>query len=336
MKMRQILGRKVVRKPQELFKYLNLKEYYEKRNKILIFRGCGGLGDILMHRMIFEDFKKIMPDCELHFACPEQYHTAVADHPFVDKVISSEKVDYSDYLISYNTTNACGRYELMMAPLADKHRSDIWAEHCGVELTAHNMHIKLTEEEIKRGKEIVERKRNGKGPIIALAPISAMPVKDLLSHQIKCIIDHVKQRDAYIFTLHYHPIRGVDPSIVPYFAGINLREWMGILYAADYVISVDTSAGHFAGGIGKPLLSIFTFADGKVYTKYYPNTILVQKHRDNGDWDCGPCYNWSLCPKTQAQIKPCLTEISNQMIKDGIDKLFARFPYDKMELPILQ
>ena len=330
------LTRKVIRSPQDLFRYLDLKEYYQKRNRILIFRGCGGLGDILMHRMIFEDFKKIMPDCELHFACPSQYHDAVKDHPFLDKVVSSENIDYSEYLISYNTTNACGRYECMKAPHADKNRSDIWAEHCGVELTSHDMHIHLTDEEIQHGKDIVESKRNGKGPIIAFAPVSAMPTKDLLLHQINCIVDYVKQKcDAYIFTLHYHPVRGLDSSYIPPLCGLGIREWMAVLNAADYVISVDTSAGHFAGGIKKPLLSIFTFADGKVYTKYYPTTTLIQKHREDGDWECGPCYNWRVCPKTQNAIKPCLTEITNKMLKEGIDKMFARFPLSKMELPIL-
>jgi len=44
-----------------------------------------------------------------------------------------------------------------------------------------------------------------------------------------------------------------------------------------------------AGGLGKPLCGIFTFADGKIYGKHY-DFVLVQKHRDNGNWNCGSCF----------------------------------------------
>jgi ADP-heptose:LPS heptosyltransferase len=89
---------------------------------------------------------------------------------------------------------------------------------------------------------------------------------------------------------------------------------------ADYVISVDTSAFHLAGGLKKPLMGIFTFADGKVYGKYF-NFVLVQKHRDNGNWDCGPCYNFSICPKSPLKVKPCLTELKYDDFMIGIQKL---------------
>lgn len=37
---------------------ISLKTFNNRKNKILIYRQYGGLGDILMMRMIFEDFKK--------------------------------------------------------------------------------------------------------------------------------------------------------------------------------------------------------------------------------------------------------------------------------------
>jgi ADP-heptose:LPS heptosyltransferase len=43
--------------------------------------------------MMFEDFKLLMPEAEIHFACPDYYHDAVKDHPFVDKIVKMSEVD---------------------------------------------------------------------------------------------------------------------------------------------------------------------------------------------------------------------------------------------------
>ena len=55
---------------------------------------------------------------------------------------------------------------------------------------------------------------------------------------------------------------------------------------------------------------------------------------DNGDWSCGPCYNWMTCthPKgcgNALEPKPCLTELTVEEIKEGIDKMFERWPGKK-------
>lgn len=303
----------------------SVKEFLLKRKEVLIFRGMGGLGDLLMHRMMFEDFKLINPDIRLVCACPPQYKDALIDHPFLDEVRNCKETFLDDYLIWFNTTHACGRYEISKAPFADKHRSDIWAEHCGVKLTKHNMHINLTDEEKKRGIEYIEKIRINNGPSVVLCPKSAMASKNLLPNQIKDLTKAVLDMNYFIFGLHHSPIKELNDLKIPCIYDVKIRDWMSIIWAADYVISVDTSAFHFAGGIGKPLTGIFTWADGKVYGKYF-DFFLVQKHRDNGDWGCGPCYNYGICPLTKNQIKPCLTNITSEMIINSVIKMFIKWP----------
>lgn len=300
---------------------VSLKDFHEIKNKLLILRETGGLGDILMHRMMFEDFKKICPDIELTFACPQKYHDAVKDHPFIDHVIDSKDVDTSNYNIFYNTTGACNKHEYAAAPFSSKNRSDIWANHCGVMLTSHNMHLKIDEKTLAVGKKILNNYFNG--PTAIIAPVSAMVVKNLTENQILSVVTNLKNRGCNVLAIHDKPIPNLP---VPLLHGLNLKEWMGVIAASDYVVSVDTSTFHLAGGLGKPLVGIFTFADGKVYGKWYPQFILVQKHRDDGNWDCGPCYAWSRCPKTRDKPKPCLIEIKEDMIAVGINKMFDKFP----------
>lgn len=303
---------------------LTLIEYYKKRNDILIIRYNGGLGDILVHRMIFKNFKTTMPDARIIFACPKMYHDAVRDHPYIDEVQDSRTVNTENYVQIYNTSNACCRYELAKAPYSGDNRSDIWAGRCGVTLTDHNMYFNLDEETIAEGRKTVEQKRNSEGPSVLFAPISAMYNKNLTPYHMATVVHELRNRGMYVFASHTSPIKALHDLNVPHVI-VPIKKWMGVVNAADYIISVDTAALHMGGGLGKPLLGIFTFTDGKVYMRYYTKTILVQKHRDNGDWNCGPCYNWTMCSKTKLSPKPCLTEIMPEMLIDGIDRLFARF-----------
>lgn len=311
-------------KPQK--REFSIKEFHERRDKILIVREIGGIGDILMHRMMFEDFKKLMPEAEIHFACPKSYHAILKDHPYIDKLIDVRIVDQKDYVISYNTSNACCRYEVAKSPQSGLHRSDIWAGHCGVKLTNHDMHLTVPEEYRQIGKQVVEAIAKGK-PVVCLCPKSAMVVKDLTKEQLDAVVEAIQKRDLALLVLHDVPIPYLHEKKIPVIYGQSTLHWLGIMSQVDYVYSVDTGSFHLAGGLGKPLTGVFTFADGKVYGRYY-DFILVQKHRDNGDWDCGPCYNWACCVHGKMLPKPCLTEITTEMLVDGLDQMLERWPWD--------
>lgn len=322
--------RPTILRPENVVRTMGLQEFYEKRNKILIIRGCGGLGDILMHRMMFWDFKRLMPDAEIHFACPAYYHDAISDHPCIDKLIDVEKLDRFEYNISYNTTTACGRTEMKNAPFSSDHRSDIWANHCGVILTNHDMHFRLSESEISEGKRLIESIRNRSGPSVLIAPISAMQNKNLLESQLNGLIDGLLEKGCFPFGMHDKKIISMENKDVPCLSKLTLRNWLSVISQADYVVSVDTSVFHAAGGLKKPLVGIFTFADGKSYGRYF-DFFLVQRHRDDDPtWTCGPCYNWGACPKTKLNPKPCLTEISTKMILDKVDLMMKKWPINKM------
>jgi ADP-heptose:LPS heptosyltransferase len=283
------------------------------------------LGDILVHRMMFEDIKK--SGLEIHFACPKQYHAAVQDHPYLDKVLDSETVSPYEYLASYNTTTACGRYESRIAPLSGLHRSDIWSKHCGFDLTNHEMHINLSQEEVMFGKNLLCGLNTRMKPTVAVCPVSAQGSKNLVGVQVSGVIDGLRDMGFMPFGLHTKPVPEIDAKKSPMVHGLDIRQWMGVMNAADYVVAVDTSAFHLAGGLKKPLVGIFSFADGDVYSKYYPSVELIQKHRNRDpEWTCGPCYAWVTCPKSKLLRKPCITEITAQQIMDGFSRLLEKYP----------
>src|SRR3954471_13791831 len=110
---------KTLRRVRNLLKPVSVHEFYSRRNKILVVRAAGGMGDILMHRMIFEDMKKLDNDLKIHFAIPLNYFDAASRHPYIDKVLNCRDLDENEYTISYHTTTQCVRYEQSKAPYVD-------------------------------------------------------------------------------------------------------------------------------------------------------------------------------------------------------------------------
>lgn len=325
--VKRVISNKVREKrPEKILKHFSINEFFEKRNKILIIRNIGGLGDIFMHRMIFEDFKLLMPDAEIHFCCPEYYHDAIKDHPYIDKILDYKNVNKNDYIVSYNTTTVCGRTEMKYAPLSGPNRSDIWANHCGLDLTCHNMHIQLTEEEKQEGKKIIESVRDCSGPCMLISPVSAMKSKNIIESQLVGLVEESRKIGLFPVCVHNTPIEACYKNNIPIIIESKIRNWMAIINQADYVVSVDTAAFHCAGGMGKPLVGIFAWSDGQVYGKYY-DFFLVQKHRNlDPNWTCGPCYMWGNCPKSDQNPKPCLTEITTEMIMTQVNNMVKKWP----------
>jgi ADP-heptose:LPS heptosyltransferase len=297
----------------------NLFQILDRRKSILIRRDKGGLGDILMHRMLFEDFNLLLPDINLTFACPEKYIPAVYDHKFLSNVLSNDKVVESDYGVIYNTSSTCINYEIANRPFSTKNRSDIWAEGCGVTLTQHNMHIEFTENEISWAKE-----KLGNKPVALIAPVTAMASKNLLPHQTEPVANKLRDHGFSVFYLHNR--EHINPTLTD----LTIRQFMSIINESNLIISSDTAAYHCAGGLGRPTVGVFGWADGKVYGKYYKRSILVQRHReDDPTWTCGPCYDFPGCklaPDPNIIQKPCITSLNSEDIWSGVIKAWKAFP----------
>lgn len=307
---------------------LSLRDFYNRKDKVLIIRDTGGLGDILMMRMIFEDFKRHMPEAKIYFALPTDYHRAVFWHPYIDEVLNSKEVNENNFGVSYNLTTPCVRYEMKIRPRADRHRAEIWTAFCGIKLTMPNMHLTVPQILKSYATKKIQGMlpERGKG-YVCFCPVSAMVSKDLDENQIRGVLDGVRKMGYTPYIMHYKAVPGADCPVIK----ASHDEWIAFIDAADYVITVDSAPFHASNGLNKPTVAIFSWADGKVYSKFHKNCILIQRHRDHTPgWECGPCYDHPRCPKTNKPRKPCITDITVNEILDAFSSLV-----NKRSLPII-
>lgn len=315
----------------------SLRDIYNKRNKIVVIRNSRGIGDILNARMLLRNFKKLAPELHITFACFKEYFCLIQD--CVDDVIESSNVNKNDFMASYDISNCCIHYESREMSHNTKHRVEIWAEHCGLPLEDHDMGLPfISKEKINEGRLELNLLNTSELRVL-FCPIAHEKLRTLTKEQIEGVVEFLHGKKMFVYSTHKEPIKELENLNVPVLVGKTLEDWMSYVHAADYVVTVDTSTFHYAGGIGKPMTGIFTHVDGKLRGKFY-DFVLVQKHRDNGDWPCGgPCYNFLYCshpkcmepvigPNNQRSplgLRPCLTELSLDEIKAGIEKMLIKW-----------
>lgn len=303
---------------------ITVGEFKKVHSKICVYRAVGGLGDIIAMRMIFEDFKKKYPKFHITWAVPYKYFPVADQHPYVDELIHLEDFKKRNFIEVYDITTACGKYETMNAKGKLKNRSDIWAEHFGLNLDSHNLHMpSYLDRKEKVIQRLVELGWDRKKKLVAFAPRSAIGIKNMTFEQIKAVKDMTNK--FFIFCLHHVPILEVEQVGIPAVYNFSLQECLCAIEISDFMISTDTGLMHAAAGYGKPTLATFSFVDGETYCKYYPNVQIVQLHYKNIDNWCGPCYDYSKCPYTShVTTKPCQSEISAKMLQENWDKLLNR------------
>jgi len=307
--------------------YINkIDEYYLKRKNILFFREIGGFGDILMMRMMFEDIKKRYPYFYINWSIPRPYHS-IGPHPFVDEISDCATIDKAKFIKIFDLKNACIRHEWKYLSDCVTHRSDIWAEHCGVKLDNHNMFLTPKQESLSKVDSLISKyKIFNQAPVVLLCPYSAQAAKDLMNNQIELIINYLYQRKINCIILHSQVVLNLVGKGYPFLCLNSFDDAIAAHYLAKASITVDTGHLHCAGGLNKPNIGIFSYVDGYVYCKYYKNTIVLQKHRKNGNWDCGPCWNYGNCVKTtKINNKPCVSELSKEEIHEKIDELINKY-----------
>jgi ADP-heptose:LPS heptosyltransferase len=299
--------------------------------RMLIRRTIGGIGDILMHRMLLQDLRSAAPGVSVSMALPKKLLSLVTDHPFIDQALRVDRVNPDDYAFVYDTTHVAGGYEYHLVrdglPV-DRHRSDIWAAEMGITLTRHEMLLSFTDEERGAARDILAPSEGA--PTVAVAPRTASPHKDWTD---KAWAELLRE----LVAAGYHPVVFHDKPLHKCFkgthaTGLSLRNWMATVDACDYVITLATGMFCLANGLHKPTLALFGCEDLEVFGRYFPEMMAIQRRAEHGsEWKGCPCWR-NECAKLPRKSRKgnggdashCLRSITPAEVMEAFHALVAR------------
>ena len=296
-------------------------------NRILIVRHEGGLGDVMMMRLMFEDVKTTFQG-EVHFAAPPSLISIVEDHPFLDACVPSAETQnlYDDkldatYGLVVDVNSACVEHEMKFKSDVCENRSDLWARSMGVELVNHRAHVKLAPRELNEARTTLSKICGAETGVVLIAPRSTSSARDLTDADVRTVAELLK--DAGRVPVLLHPKR-IELGLPQLSVG-KPRQLLAIVAVASGVVSTDTGPAHVAGALGSPVLAAFGYTSGKVVMKHYPSAVLLEP--DTATFGCAPCYAWSSCvyAKLDAGAMPvrCLRSFSKEAWEAGISQLLS-------------
>lgn len=308
---------------------LPLNEYLDPAKTILVVRRLGGIGDIFMTRPIFRAIKEKNPSVEIHYALPSHLIPLVADCEYIDAILPFEEL-YDTSIKAYrwhgDITRACIEHEIRFRGRVHVQRTDIWAEHLGIEVLNHAERFRFTHEEIQLAEQALKNLMGTLDNLFFVAPYSADPRRNLTEEQARAGIAWAEKKGMKPVIVHGAELP--EYADLPQFYGHSLRVWMAAATKAKIALTTDTGAMHLFGYLRVPTAAMHCFTSGQVVPKYYPTVIPFQLHRDNEQhaMACVPCYDWGSCPYLKKDGNPilkCVRDIPDHLIIKALEEAEA-------------
>jgi GT2 family glycosyltransferase len=312
--------------------------------KVLCGRSKGGIGDILMTLPTVEAIAKKYENYVIDFTCPEQYLSLVENNPFINNAIPFDEVSQLDYEIVYDMTRACITYEGRTQPDVDFNRTEIFAR-IG-QLSLENLprpKVYFSPVEILTASRIDFKRSAKSGGIltdiystsdgyqlpnltIGVCYNSSAKVRTYKHGNVlmKRLTDEYPNADILFFQEQENHDFSKYPNVHT-FTNFSLREVALLISKCDLFFGPDTGLTHIAASLRIPTVWFFTHIDGKVRTKGYDTSVVVQC-LDN--CPAGrPCWYDFPCDETGSREHmdecPCVMDATSLVVLDAIKRELA-------------
>ncbi len=299
------------------------------KNRIVIKRDYGGLGDIVNVRPLLKTIKTLYPNKHITCAIPRIYKDILNDSIYIDEIIDISSLDLNNYesIIEFGG-GVCSRYERSKKPFCDKHRSEIYAEILlDIKLIDHDYHFKLNNNIKKECIHILQNIYNyniNQEKKVCIFPRSTDSDRSITNDVTDKLISMLK-KDGYNPCI-IHNKNNIQSNKVPVINKLSLKQLLHIITIFDYAISVDTGPFHLCGALDISTLGIFGWTDAKILGKYHKKFTYVQKHRDDKNGlECCPCWDRNSCKYKKINEKysslHCMDIISSEEIYKKFQEL---------------
>jgi ADP-heptose:LPS heptosyltransferase len=284
-------------------------------NRILVTRGVGGIGDLLMMTPGLRVLREMNPQSEIIFAVPGNLVALLNGNPHCTVVdIAAEDLDARDFDAWYNLSDCpASRHESRTAPKVTLSRIELFAEGMGVEASdlasfGRDPVYTVSDDERKIARDFLIQK--GSGPFVAVQLQAADRYRDYphLETVVKSLAEHY---DVLVF--NDRPFAGFNYDRVTRVHGLELRRAFALVSQCDVVLAPDSSFIHLAGALNLPCVALFGPIDGRMRTRDYPRCITL----DASDvHPCMPCWRdeFTKCRVTEGRRSQCMADIDPRKV----------------------
>lgn len=271
----------------------------KNKEKYLIIRKYGHIGDLLMMTPALEEFSK---NKLIDIQIPSGYKEIFFNLDFINNIFGlDEKLDYKSYKQIINLSDFEFNYEQIHQPQIKKTKLELFADGLNVNIKRKRPIIKLKRDEILRGEEFVSKKQGEK--IILIAPISTNASRNWSLNKWKELINILK-KENYKIIIADKSLRWDDNDLI-FLNNKNLRDLFAIVSQVDIIVTLDSALLHIGASFNIRTVVLFGPTDYKI--RIYPNCYEI--HKETG---CSPCW-YKRCKELH-----CLKLIT---IKDVYDKI---------------
>ena len=292
----------------------------QSKKPVLVTRAMGGIGDIIMMTPGLKGLRCKYPDREIHFAIPKSFHALLAHNPDVTlKDINSDVLHQEDYFALHNLTECpASRVESATLPNAKLNRIDIFSAAMGIskklqDRVGRKPVYVVTEEERAWAESFFTERGLMPEQCIAVQPYAADSYKDY--PHMEALATRLTEKQT-VLLFHNAPLQGFDHPRILKVDNCSLRQSIALLSLCRMLIAVDSAFVHIAAVLDKKTIALFGPTDGAVFTKHYPDCVVVNGYAEA---KCSACWRNQniLCANTCIVKSYCMDSIrvENMLMK---------------------
>lgn len=291
--------------------------------KVLVHRGVGGIGDLILLTPVFRAIKENFPNAHLTFATTKSYYQGTLldiprGNPFIDYLCTIEEARMITEEFDYNINMACpaNRYEVanMRTPKkVDKDRTQIFCDYLGLMPSTMKPDYVVSQEEMNW---IPYYKREHGIPkdakLVGLVPKTENRTRSWERHKWYTLTQLLigKGLTPLIFDPDANGKKNIPGA--HFVCGIPFRQVAALVSALDLLITPDTGMMHLGGALSIPMVTLFGSIGIPQRIIHYDRTAVVEHM---AKFECMPC--WYVYPKRECwdekmghEVALCMEEIT--------------------------
>jgi ADP-heptose:LPS heptosyltransferase len=288
-------------------------------HRILVTRGVGGLGDLLMMTPGIRALRGLNPESDIVFAVPGNLVNALNGNPHCTVVdVRSPELDVRDFDSWYNLSDCpASRHESKAAPFVTKSRIELFAKGMGVtpdELSRFGRQpvYVVSEEERQWAREFLNKTAGG--PFAAIQLRAADQYRDY--PHLESVAKALAER-YHVLIFNERPFAGFEYDHVTRVHGLELRQAFAVVSLCDVVVAPDSSFIHLAGALDLPCVALFGPIDGRMRTQDYPRCITLEAKDLHS---CMPCWRdeFTKCRVTDGRRSQCMADLDPRRVIETV------------------